>query len=324
MILIADSGSTKTAWCLAENGRAERCVTTQGINPFHQDMATISTIVTSELMPLLEGASPAAVFFYGSGCRANKIEAMEQLLAKAFPSAKRVEAHGDLLAAARAVCGRSMGMAAILGTGANSCLYDGREIVMNTPPMGYILGDEGSGAVLGRLFVNALFKGFLPKTVADGFLADTKLTLDSLIERVYREPLANRYLASLSPHILKWADCEEVRTIIIDNFRNFFRRNVAAYSRNAAVYGGNAAIYGGNTADNGSRNAAIYGGNAAVYGGNAANNGSRNDLSIGAVGSIAYHYSAFLTEAAAAEGYTMGKIMQSPMPGLVDYHAVED
>lgn len=280
MILIADSGSTKTTWCLAEKGRAERCVTTQGINPFHQDTAAVSAIVAGELLPLLEGASPEAVFFYGSGCRANKIPAMEQLLAEAFPTASRVEAHGDLLAAARAVCGRSMGMAAILGTGANSCLYDGRKIVMNTPPLGYILGDEGSGAVLGRQFVNALFKGFLPKMVADGFLADTGLTLDSLIERVYREPLANRFLASLSLHILKRADCAEVRTIIVDNFRSFFRRNVAAYGH--------------------------------------------NELPVGAVGSIAYHYAPFLAEAAAAEGYTMGRIIKSPMPGLVDYHTHDD
>ncbi len=280
MILIADSGSTKTTWCLAEKGRAERCVTTQGINPFHQDTAAVSAIVAGELLPLLEGASPEAVFFYGSGCRANKIPAMEQLLAEAFPTASRVEAHGDLLAAARAVCGRSMGMAAILGTGANSCLYDGRKIVMNTPPLGYILGDEGSGAVLGRQFVNALFKGFLPKMVADGFLADTGLTLDSLIERVYREPLANRFLASLSLHILKRADCAEVRTIIVDNFRSFFRRNVAAYGH--------------------------------------------RDLPVGAVGSIAYHYAPFLAEAAAAEGYTMGRIIKSPMPGLVDYHTHDD
>ena len=280
MILIADSGSTKTTWCLAEKGRAERCVTTQGINPFHQDTAAVSAIVAGELLPLLEGASPEAVFFYGSGCRANKIPAMEQLLAEAFPTATRVEAYGDLLAAARAVCGRSMGMAAILGTGANSCLYDGRKIVMNTPPLGYILGDEGSGAVLGRQFVNALFKGFLPKMVADGFLADTGLTLDSLIERVYREPLANRFLASLSLHILKRADCAEVRTIIVDNFRSFFRRNVAAYGH--------------------------------------------NELPVGAVGSIAYHYAPFLAEAAAAEGYTMGRIIKSPMPGLVDYHTHDD
>ncbi len=280
MILIADSGSTKTNWCLAENGRAIHNIATQGINPFHQDFAAISDIVTDELLPCMGGMLPKAVYFYGSGCRANKIGEMEQLLAKAFPTAKRVEAHGDLLAAARAVCGRNMGMAAILGTGANSCLYDGCTIVMNTPPLGYILGDEGSGAVLGRLFVNALFKGFLPKAVADVFLADTGLTLDSLIERVYREPLANRFLASLSPHILNRADCGEVHSIIVDNFRSFFRRNIAAYGH--------------------------------------------NDLPVGAVGSIAHHYSTFLAEAAAIEGYTMGTIVQSPMDGLVAYHVVED
>lgn len=276
MIVIADSGSTKTTWCMADKGRAPIYVATQGINPFHQDMVDIEAVVVNELLPHLDGAKPEAVFFYGSGCRANKQDDMRQLLSATFPRASLVEAHGDLLAAARAVCGRNMGLAAILGTGANSCLYDGERVVMNTPPLGYILGDEGSGAVLGRLFVNALFKGFLPKAVADGFLADTGLTLDGVIERVYREPLANRFLASLSPHILSRVDCPEVHDIVVGNFRSFFLRNMAAYGR--------------------------------------------RDIPVGAVGSIAYHYAPLLAEAAAAEGYTMGRVVKSPMDGLLEYH----
>lgn len=276
MIVIADSGSTKTTWCIAEKGQAPIYVATQGINPFHQDIEDIEAVVANELLPHLDGAKPESVFFYGSGCRANKQDDMRQLLSATFPKASVVEAHGDLLAAARAVCGRSMGLAAILGTGANSCLYDGERVVMNTPPLGYILGDEGSGAVLGRLFVNALFKGFLPKAVADGFLADTDLTLDGVIERVYREPLANRFLASLSPYILSRVECPEVHDIVVGNFRSFFLRNMAAYGR--------------------------------------------RDIPVGAVGSIAYHYAPLLAEAAAAAGYTMGRVAKSPMDGLLEYH----
>ncbi len=237
MILIADSGSTKTDWCAAEHGHIVGRMATQGINPFHQDSDNIGEVISGELLPQTAGIAPTAVFFYGSGCRDDKVAMMAGILAKAFPTATTIECHGDLLGAARAVCGTSEGIAAILGTGANSCLYDGNGIVMNTPPLGYILGDEGSGAVLGRLFVNALFKGLLPKDVADGFVADTGISVANVIERVYRQPLANRFLASLSPSIMRWIDCPEVRSIVVGNFRDFFRRNIAAYGHRSLPVG---------------------------------------------------------------------------------------
>lgn len=276
MILIADSGSTKTDWCAAEHGRIVGRMATQGINPFHQDSDSISKVIYEELLPQTAGMAPTAVYFYGSGCRDDKVPMMAGMLGRAFPTATAVECHGDLLGAARAVCGSGEGVAAILGTGANSCLYDGSGIVMNTPPLGYILGDEGSGAVLGRRFVNALFKGLLPKEVADGFVAETGLTVANVIERVYRQPLANRFLASLSPSIMRRTGCPEVRSIVVDNFRDFFSRNVAAYSR--------------------------------------------RDLPVGFVGGIAFHYAPLLAEAAKAEGFSIGRIMKSPMEGLVGFH----
>ena len=297
MILIADSGSTKTDWCVADGGKVICRVSTQGINPFHQDEQTISSIIGNELLPVLKdpslpadagnvtnnGEHTADVFpaiehvcFYGSGCREECVSTMTRVLSRAFPRAKKIEAHSDLLGAARAVCGAGEGVACILGTGANSCLYDGRRIVMNTPPLGYILGDEGSGAVLGRLFINALYKGGLPAAMLSDFERETGLTMADVIRRVYREPLANRFLASFAPFIHRHISCPAVRAIVVDNFRQFFRRNVVLYGR--------------------------------------------PDLPVGAVGSIAHHFSAELSEAARAEGFTMGRIVKSPMDGLVEYH----
>ena len=155
---------------------------------------------------------------------------MRRLLSLVFPSAA-VEAHGDLLGAARAVCGHSEGIACILGTGANSCLYDGCRIVGNTPPLGYILGDEGSGAVLGARFLNALYKGFLPASLLADFESELSMSMGDVIARVYRAPLANRFLASLSPYVSRYMDVPEVVRLVVDNFRDFFRRNVVHYRR---------------------------------------------------------------------------------------------
>ena len=233
MRLIADSGSTKTDWVLTIEKGVERRFHTQGINPFHQSEESILTILREELvtqLPALD-AEELSIAFYGSGVRPELEPVMERLLRTALPTATAVEAHSDLLGAARAVCGHREGIACILGTGANSCLYDGLRIVSNTPPLGYILGDEGSGAVLGIRFLNALYKGFLPATVVNDFQEDMKLSMADVIERVYRQPMANRFLASLAPFVKSHADVPQVKELVVDNFRCFLRRNVAAYGR---------------------------------------------------------------------------------------------
>ena len=283
MKLIADSGSTKTDWCLISPDGAVLRYKTQGINPFHQDRETIRNVLRNELMPLLgiptEGMEPLVnqvrkVSFYGSGVRPELESVMEHLLQESFPFATKVEAHGDLLGAARALCGNNEGIACILGTGANSCLYDGESIVQNTPPLGYILGDEGSGAVLGIRFLNMLMKGFLSKALKDEFLREQQMTEADVIDRVYRQPLANRWLASLSTFISHHLEEPTIRQLVVDNFRRFISRNVVQYGR--------------------------------------------QDLPLNAVGSIAYYYRHELEEAAEAEGYTFGKVLKSPMEGLLD------
>lgn len=231
MILLADSGSTKTDWCVADGGQVVRRVATQGINPFHQDEPTIAAIVNDELLPRLNDDAISEVYFYGSGCREECVPMMMRVLGRFIPAAVVVEAHGDLLGAARAVCGAGAGIACILGTGANSCLYDGHNIIMNTPPLGYILGDEGSGAVLGRHFINAMFKDLLPAEIKHTFLRETGMTMADIIRRVYREPLANRFLASLAPFIHRHIGNPPLRSLVVDNFRDFFRRNVVRYER---------------------------------------------------------------------------------------------
>jgi len=221
--LVADSGSTKTDWALCCDGEIDTIVETEGINPVHQSQSEISAILSSarSMMP----SPPQKVWFYGAGCRDDLLPTMRQLIGETFES--EAEVGSDLLGAARSLCGHREGIACILGTGSNSCLYDGEKIVANVSPLGYILGDEGSGAALGRLFLRALLRGELPEEMVEGF----GLNASQVIERVYRQPQANRFLASTSLYIRAHAREPRLREIIKQNFRDFFRHCIARYSR---------------------------------------------------------------------------------------------
>ncbi len=232
MKLIADSGSTKTDWAIFDGGNIAGRLRTQGINPVMQSGEAIDGIIAGELLAAI--ADPGAVDtirFYGAGCREGTIPKMRRALSRAFPLATDIEVSNDLLAAARALFGKGEGIACILGTGSNSCLYDGRAIVGNVPPLGYILGDEGSGAVLGRLLVGALYKGGLDGSVRELFERETGLDVSGIIRNVYGEPMGNRFLASLSRFVGAHIDDAGLRELAKENFRAFFRRNVDAYGR---------------------------------------------------------------------------------------------
>ena len=230
MILIADSGSTKTDWALQSASGAVSHFHTQGVNPFHQARAVIAEILCQELLPQLNPDVVDCVCFYGSGVRPELESVMIALLQEAFPQAKEIEAHSDLLGAARALCGHNYGIASILGTGANSCLYDGERIIANTPALGYILGDEGSGGVLGKHFLHELYKGVLSKNIRLEFEQEYGLTMADVIQRVYREPMPNRFLASLAPFIHRHLSDPAVKRLVTDNFRDFFRYNIRPYN----------------------------------------------------------------------------------------------
>ena len=231
MILIADSGSTKTDWCVAKDGFTVKRFTTQGINPYHQDERRINGIVLDELLPQTGEYKIKKIVFYGSGCREETIPAMKTILHSAFNNNIEVEIYSDLLGAARAICGHKEGIACILGTGSNSCLYDGKKIVGNIPPLGYILGDEGSGATLGKIFINEIFKNSRMYDLKKEFLQVLQMTEGDIIDRVYRQPMANRFLASLAPFIHSHIERHEVNEIVTENFRQFLLKNVKRYHR---------------------------------------------------------------------------------------------
>ena len=183
MILIADSGSTKVAWRVLHSDGTIQAIQTIGINPFFVSEEDILKTLEESLKPGIRG-NVEQVFFYGAGVAGNdKIEILTRCFHKAFPGCK-VEANSDLLAAARCLCGAEEGIAAILGTGANTCFYDGEKIVDNVPACGYILGDEGGGAVLGKKLVSDYLKRMLPEDLSEAFEKHYKLGLLDIIESI--------------------------------------------------------------------------------------------------------------------------------------------
>lgn len=232
MKLTADSGSTKTTWMVEHDG-GKQLFHTQGLNPFYMTEAEMQRIISEELLcqeDFPEAQMIENVRFYGAGCTKEKSPLLRNVLSSLFTSAQNVEVGSDMLGAAKALLGDEEGIACILGTGANSCLYDGKEIVSNVSPMGFILGDEGSGAVLGKTFVNLLYKGGHDDMV-ETFQKETELTQPDIIQRVYREATPNRFLASLAPFIRQHTDEEWIEKMVVDCFRLFFKRNVAHYHR---------------------------------------------------------------------------------------------
>lgn len=224
MLIIADSGSTKCTWILDVGGEITR-VRTRGINAVQHTPEQIREVLAS-LPPCSE---VEAVHFYGAGCGATFPEASAMLRAElaAHFQTDAITVESDLTAAARALYGQGDGIACILGTGANSCRCRNGEIVQTVPPLGYILGDEGSGATLGRNLVNGIFKGHIP--LREEFLAAHALTYEQIIRRVYREPCANRFLASFAPFILSHAEHPDVRAMVLRSFRDFAERNLSRY-----------------------------------------------------------------------------------------------
>ena len=228
MILLADSGSTKTDWALARNGSLVKQITTEGINPFFQTEEEISRIVHERLMPALDGAMPHEVHFYGAGCAfPEKNRLVEQAITRHLPVP--VEIGSDLLGAARSLCGRRTGIACIMGTGSTSSYYDGQTIAANVSPLGYVLGDEGSGAVLGRLLVGDCLKNQLPAPLKEAFFRRFDLTPQLILEQVYKQPFPNRFLASLSPFLIEHIDEPCIHRLVLNSFKSFFTRNVMQY-----------------------------------------------------------------------------------------------
>lgn len=277
MMLIADSGSTKTDWCVILDNTPIKRIGTKGLNPFFQSEEEIQQELTHSLLPQLPEGTIDSVYFYGAGCTPEKAPTLRRAIADSLPVVGNIKAYSDMLAAARGLCGREAGITCILGTGSNSCFYDGKEIVNHISPLGFILGDEGSGAVLGKLLVGDILKNQLSPAIKEAFLKQFDLTVPEIIDRVYRQPFPNRFLASLSPFIAQHQEEPGIRQLVLGSFIAFLRRNVMQYD---------------------------YTQYPAHF-----------------IGSVAHCYKEILQEAAQETGIRIGKILQSPMEGLIQYHS---
>lgn len=227
--LIADSGATKTEWCLLEGGKKRKLVT-QGISPYFVNSVQVQHILREELIPKLKNAEVEEVHYYGTGCsNASNRKMLKQAFKKVFKAAD-VEIDTDLIGAARALCGTEKGIACILGTGSNSGYYNGKKIVKNSPGLGYVLGDEGSGAYLGKkviqYFLYQTFDGDLMDRFKQKFSTDAAEILDS----VYKKPLANRYLASFTIFLAENRGHYMIENILEDGFNDFFFHHVYKYT----------------------------------------------------------------------------------------------
>ncbi|MCY1719463.1 ATPase [Prolixibacteraceae bacterium Z1-6] len=227
MLIIADSGSSKTDW-LFINGENTYNIQSPGINPFFQNMDEIignqKDLINDEFK-----AAASKLFFYGAGCIKGKTDkTVLDALSQIFPNAQ-IQVEDDMLGAARALLGNTKGIACILGTGANSCFYNGTKIMDKIPTLGFILGDEGSGAHIGKLFLNDYFKRAIPKDLKAKIDMELQLEMAGVLNSVYREEYPSRYLASFSTFLNKNINHTYTQNLIKKCFAEFFIRNIERY-----------------------------------------------------------------------------------------------
>ncbi len=228
MHLIADSGSTKVDWRAISRDGSVQEITTAGINPFFQTEQQIIYELQHCLLPVI-GADVFQIHFYGAGVSSvNQVKILQTCFSEVFPKAE-INAYSDLFAAARALCGSKPGIAGIIGTGSNSCFYDGTDIVDNVPACGFILGDEGSGAVLGKKLLSDYLKRQLPNNLLTLFNDEFNLTYTAVVEKVYKQPFPNRYLATFSQFLNKNKNNPYVDNLLRVSFEEFFTKNIMQY-----------------------------------------------------------------------------------------------
>ena len=277
MNLIADSGSTKTAWCLVSGSQVVKLFETAGINPFFQTEEDIISQLKGALLPEIGDNCVENIYFYGAGCaNPDKNRALEGLL-KSVVGAKLAFVASDMLGAARGLLGKESGIACILGTGANSGVYDGESLVKGVYAGGYIVGDEGSGGVLGKLLISDWVKKQMPQDIYDALTTEYELTYLGVVDRVYKQPFPNRWLAQFTKFMSAHRDHPYIHNLLVEAFKAFFTRNIKQYDE-------------------------------------------WKTLEVGFIGSIAFYFNAELAEAAEICGIKLGKIMQNPIEGLVEYH----
>lgn len=279
-ILIADSGSTKTHWVLINSIGNQKEFFCEGINPFFVDENQIVDIV-NQCIPTQERVIVDSLHFYGAGCsNVQKCNIVQSALNQSFSNAS-IEVTNDLLASARALFGHSAGVACILGTGSNAAVYSGFDFVDQIKSVGYLLGDEGSGAYIGKQLLIDFLHRDLPTDLHQKFEIKYNFDINEVLDKVYKQKFPNRFLASFTPFATDNIDNEYIQNLISQSFGNFVRHqlNTLNFDKNA------------------------------------------NKVSF--VGSVAFYFREILKSILESNGYSVGQILPSPMPGLVDFHLVK-
>lgn len=227
-ILIADSGATKCEWCLLFDGK-KKTILTKGISPYFLTEEEMFFLIQRELIPKLKNISVAHIYYYGTGLsNPENVLFVKRVLKKAFPISK-VEATHDMLAAARAVCGSKKGIVNILGTGSNCCFYNGKKITKNSPGLGYALGDEGSGAYLGKKVIQHFLYQIFDKELQEKFTDTFKTNRIEILDAVYKKPYPNRYLASFSIFLSQNRGHYIIENILEDGINDFFQFHISQF-----------------------------------------------------------------------------------------------
>jgi glucosamine kinase len=278
MILIADSGSTKTDWRILDKNVVVGQTQTVGFNPYYQDADSIANELNTNLLPICEGEIKQ-VFYYGTGVTNDeKVGVIKEAILKVFPTCSQIEAYSDVVGAARAACGREAGIACILGTGSNSIYFDGEKTGFQIPPLGFWLGDEGSGGHLGKSLILSYLHKEMPQNIRAKF-EDKYGIMDRLtvLENAYHKPFPNRYFASFSRFLFDNLSNEFCYNLVQQCFIEFFEKYILKYPM-------------------------------------------CHEVSINFVGSVAFYYKNLLTQVADSKEIRIGKILETPIAGLVDYH----
>ena len=277
--LIADAGSTKTDWVITDReGERITRINTNGVNALLCSPGSIKSMATKvDTMLRQEDMKVNALHYYGAGCATPQIcQRCEAELRQAI-RAEEIRVYSDLLGAARSLLQRERGIACILGTGSNSCLYDGKKIVSNVPSMGYVLGDEGSGAVLGRRLVADAFRGIMPPEMRELFFAKYDITLGEMLDRVYKQASSNQYLATFVEFIAENIEHEYMTGMVREEIGRYFDRNISCYAE-------------------------------------------AKDVPISFTGGVSKVFQEIIRTVGAEKGYHIGKFINPPMEGLIEYH----
>lgn len=273
--IIIDAGSTKMEWAVLEGGVVLNRFTTKGFNPNYTDIQELKNILAEVEIP---NGDIQEVYYYGSGClRLENAALVGETLMRSFHT-KEINVTNDMMGAAHAILGRQPGIACILGTGANSCLYDGEKVVDRAVSLGYLVGDEGSGCYIGRKLVRAYFYDFMPDELKLEFGNVYQLEINDFINHVYHQPEVSKYLAGFTQFAGQHIDHPFIKNLVKECFSDFINVFVLRYRQS-------------------------------------------HELPIGFVGSVAYHFQGVLQECLDAEGLAMGKVMRSPMDGLIQMYS---